>query len=115
MIMKKLFALLALLLCSLPARADDIWRCCNMTSKLNISSSATVIKPASCNLIAISVTAAASTAGSANDSATTGGVAASNLMFTIPATVGVYYVPMPFLNGLVITPGSGQVISVSYQ
>jgi len=81
---------------------------------LNITA-VTVVKPANGNLVTIAVTTAGSAPGSVNDTATTGGVAASNLIATIPNTVGIYYIPFTFLNGLVITPGTAQVISVCYQ
>ena len=81
---------------------------------LNITAT-TVVKPANGNLITITVTTAGSAPGSINDTTTTGGVAASNLIATIPNTVGIYYIPFTFLNGLVVTPGTAQVISVCYQ
>ena len=86
-----------------------------MQTQLGISGAATLVKPANGNLVTITVTTAGSTTGSVNDSATTGGVAASNLIATIPNTIGIYYIPFTFLNGLVITPGTTQVISVCYQ
>lgn len=122
--MKKLFvgALLAVMGVSLffawTARslAQDInLRCCGLTSKLNIATSAVVVKPAPGATLSVSVTTAGSSAGTASDVTTVAAVAAANLMFSIPNTVGVYYVPFPFLNGLVVTPGSGQVLSISYE
>ena len=86
-----------------------------LQTQLGISGAATLVKPANGNLVTITVTTAGSTTGSVNDSATTGGVAASNLIATIPNTIGIYYIPFTFLNGLVITPGTTQVISVCYQ
>lgn len=54
--------------------------------------------------------------GTASDIDTTGGVAAANLIFNIPAVVGVYNFEggFPFYNGLVIVPGASQVISVAF-
>ena len=83
-------------------------------TQLNITA-VTVVKPANGNLITITVTTAGSAPGSINDTTTVGGVAASNLIATIPNTVGIYYIPFTFLNGLVVTPGTAQVISVCYQ
>ena len=97
--------------CSAQAQAPTT----RLQTQLGISGSAVVIKPANGNLVTITVTTAGSTTGSVNDSATTGGVAASNLIATIPNTIGIYYIPFTFLNGLVITPGTTQVISVCYQ
>ncbi len=62
----------------------------------------------------VSVTVAGTTTGSVNDTATTGGVAAANEIFSIPNTVGNYQIAFPFFTGLVITPGTGQTVSVSY-
>lgn len=82
-------------------------------SELNISSQ-TVVKTGTGRIIKLNVTTAGTTAGSVNDCATTGAVAAANLIFTIPNTVGVYVLDFPTLVGLVITPGSGQVVSISF-
>ena len=83
------------------------------TTKLNITT-ATVIKAAPGVMIAFTVNVIGS-AGTINDTTTTGGVAAANQMAPIPAVLGVYYITMPFLNGLVVSPGASQVVSVSYQ
>jgi hypothetical protein len=65
-------------------------------------------------LVRISVTTAGSAAGSAFDSATTGGAGAATLIASIPNVVGVIYIDWPCLAGIVITTGTGQVLSVSY-
>lgn len=67
-------------------------------------------------LFSIAVTTAGA-AGAVYDSPTTAAVAAANLMFAIPAVVGVYNFEggFPFNQGLVVTPGAGQVVSVSYR
>lgn len=62
----------------------------------------------------VSVTTAGTTAGSVNDAATVAAAAAGNLIAAIPNTVGVFLVDFPLLAGLVIVPGTGQVVSVSY-
>lgn len=83
------------------------------TSVLNITA-ATVVKAAPGTLWTITVTTAGSAAGSAHDVLTTGGAAAGNLIFDIPNTVGVYTLYWPCKTGIVITPGTGQVLSVAY-
>lgn len=83
-------------------------------SALNIST-ATVVKASSGRLVRIDVITAGSTAGTANDTTTTGGAAASNEIFAIPNTIGSYYLDWPVANGIVIIPGTAQVVSVSYQ
>jgi hypothetical protein len=113
--MKKILAgLLFVCLCALPVKAQDYARG-TVQSSLGLNGAAVVVKPAIGMLVTVTVTTAGSTTGSANDAATTGAVAAGNLIATIPNTVGVYYIPFPFLNGLVITPGTSQVISVAFQ
>lgn len=85
-----------------------------VTSSLNISTS-TVIKPANGCLVSVNVTTAGSQ-GAIYDVATTGGTAAANEIAIIPATVGTYYYQcFPFFTGLVVAPGSSQVVSISYR
>jgi hypothetical protein len=81
---------------------------------VNNITTATVIKASAGRLIKISVNVAGSAAGSASDSATVAGVAAGNLVAVIPNTVGVYSLSWPCKNGIVVTPGTGQTISVAY-
>lgn len=85
----------------------------SITSKLNITT-ATVVKPAAGMLVCFTVTVAGA-AGTINDVTTTGGVAAANVIAAIPAVIGYYCGQFPFLSGLVVSPGSAQVVSVSYQ
>lgn len=81
-------------------------------SRLNITA-ATVVKPASGRICKVCVNVAGA-AGTINDVATTGGAAAGNLVFAIPAVVGVYELNFPCLSGIVVVPGAAQVVSVSY-
>jgi hypothetical protein len=114
MTMKKiLIAALLLLTSALPSLADGECPRGLCTTRLNITT-ATVIKAAPGTMIAFTVNVAGA-AGTINDTTTTGGVAAGNQMAPIPAVVGVYYIPMPFLNGLVVAPGAAQVVSITYQ
>lgn len=85
----------------------------SITSKLNITT-ATVVKAASGELVCFNVTVAGA-AGTINDVTTTGAAAAANVIAAIPAVVGSYCGRFPFLSGLVVAPGSAQVVSVSYQ
>jgi len=62
----------------------------------------------------VHVLVAGSTTGTVNDCLTTAAAAAANLIFTIPNTVGVYVVDFPCLQGIVIVPGTGQTVAVSY-
>lgn len=83
------------------------------SSALNLTA-ATLVKAGAGRLIRISVTVAGTAAGSANDAATTAGAAATNQLASIPNAVGVIYLDFPVTNGIVVTPGTGQSLSVSY-
>ena len=111
--MRRFLLTAAFMICACAAQAGEIFRDQAPQSALNITA-ATVIKPVSGMLVAFSVVVAG-VAGTINDTTTTGGAAASNVMATTPAVVGAYYFPMQFKNGLVVTPGAGQTIAVSYQ
>lgn len=77
-------------------------------------SATTVIKAKPGTVVSINVITAGSTAGSLNDCATTGAVAAGNKFFTVPAVVGPNPVNWNVSAGCVYTPGTGQVIAISY-
>ena len=85
-------------------------------SALNISA-ASVVKATAGRLVRVSVIVLGSTAGSCNDSATTGGAAQANQILAIPASApvgSVYYLDFPTSNGIVCTPGASGVLAVSY-
>jgi len=83
-------------------------------SVLNITA-ATVVKANPGTLFTVSVTTPGTAAGSVHDCATTGAATAANLVFGIPfAAAGVYTLTWPCLTGITITPGAGQVLSVSF-
>jgi hypothetical protein len=79
---------------------------------LNITAQ-TVVKTGAGRVIRFVVNVAGA-AGTISDVATTGGVAAANLIATIPATVGIYELDWPVANGIVVTPGAAQVLSLAY-
>ena len=83
------------------------------SSSLNITA-ATVVKASAGTIANVVVVVAGSAAGSVNDAATTGAAAAANKIFSVPNTAGVYVLDFPFANGLVITPGTGQTLAVSF-
>ena len=60
------------------------------------------------------VTTAGSTSGFCYDSATVGGASSSNLIGTISNTVGNQLIDAPCATGMVIVPGTGMVLSVSF-
>lgn len=65
-------------------------------------------------LVSFSVTVAGSAAGTINNAAATSLSAAANALAAVPTTIGVYQVGAHFTNGLVISPGTGQSINVTY-
>jgi hypothetical protein len=86
-------------------------RLAGTNSNLDITA-ATVVKNNAGWLARIIVTVAGSTAGTAYDANSS--TATTGKIFVIPNTLGITDVQFPFATGLVITPGTGQTISVSY-
>lgn len=65
-------------------------------------------------LVSISVIVAGTTNGTVNNAQSTGGVTAANALCAIPNTIGVYQCGCAFTAGLVVTPGTGQSVNVTY-
>ena len=82
-------------------------------SALNLTA-ATVVKATPGRLARVAVIVAGSAAGTLNDITLTASVAAANQFGVIPNTVGVYTFDWPCANGIVVVPGTGQTVSVSY-
>lgn len=80
---------------------------------LNITA-ATVVKASRGQLYQISVLVAGSAVGGAYDLAVTSGAGIANQLFVIPNTVGIYKINMPANTGILIVPGTGQTVAVSY-
>ena len=83
-----------------------------LSTSLNLTS-ATVIKASPGRLVRINVIVAGA-AGTANDCTTTGAAASANEIAVIPAAVGPILLDWPCLAGIVVAPGAGQTIAVSY-
>lgn len=75
-------------------------------------STATVVKPAAGRLATVSIITAGSTAGTIYDAAALGST--SKPIATVPNVVGVYSAPIPVSYGILVVPGTGQVITVGY-
>ena len=82
-------------------------------TSLGIAAS-TVVKTAPGVVITVAITTAGTTAGAVYDTATTSGNIAANLVASLPNTVGLYQIGFPCVTGILIVPGSGQVVSVAY-
>ena len=75
---------------------------------------ATVIYVGNGYLVNFSVVVAGTTAGTISNTGAVSTVAAANALCAIPATVGVIKLGQVFSTGLVVTPGTGQSVNVTY-
>ena len=73
---------------------------------------ATLVKASAGRVCTVSVVTAGSAAGRVYDA--TNASLTANPVFTIPTTVGSYVVNIPTLFGIVVAPGTGQTITVSF-
>lgn len=74
--------------------------------------SATLVKLGASRVATVSVTVAGSATGRIYD--TNAASSTTNPIYVIPNTVGVTFVNMPVGIGLVVAPGTGQSVTVSY-
>lgn len=74
---------------------------------------ATLVASGSGYLVNVAILVAGA-AGNVYDAASTGAAGASNLLYPTVATVGFTPVGMRFTDGLVVTPGGGQTVVVTY-
>jgi hypothetical protein len=82
------------------------------TSTLEAINAATVVRMGPGRLAVVSVTTAGSAVGTAYDDVTI--TSPKRALYVIPNTVGVIFVNLPCDYGLVVVPGTGQVVTVSY-
>ena len=80
-------------------------------SKCNLSA-ATVVKSTSGRLATVSILSGGSAVGYIYDSNSTSNT--SLPLYAIPTTVGLAFVNLPFTNGLLVAPGTGQTVTVGY-
>lgn len=73
---------------------------------------ATVVMSGQGRIARVSVVVAGSAAGAIYDASATGTTA--NRLWTIPNTVGVTEINLPVNNGIVVAPGTGQTVAISY-
>ena len=75
----------------------------------------TLVVASAGTLLGYSVTVAGTAAGTINNATTTGTTTAANALVAIPAVVGVAAgINVAFSQGLVIVPGAGQSVNVTY-
>lgn len=98
---------------SLPIKSNTVITGNGANSRLNITAS-TVVKAVAGRIAKVTVVTAGTGEGTINDAATVGAAAVANQVFEVPTTVGTYSVDFPVSNGIVVVPGPGQVLAVSY-
>lgn len=75
---------------------------------------ATVIKATAGRICKVSVIVAGSAVGTVNNCATTGAAAVANQVGTTPTALGTTDFQMVCSTGIVVVPGTGQTLAVSY-
>jgi hypothetical protein len=80
---------------------------------LNITAN-TVIKASNGNIATVSVVVAGTAAGSIHDAATVAAAVTANQVAALPATAGPLAINFPVTSGIVVKPGTGQTIAVSW-
>jgi hypothetical protein len=83
------------------------------SATLNITAP-TVVKASPGRISKVAVIVAGSATGTVNDCLTTGAAAVANQVGVIPTTVGSSTFDWPCAVGIVIVPGTGQTLSVSF-
>jgi hypothetical protein len=74
----------------------------------------TLITPNKCYLVNVSVVVAGSAVGKIYNTNVSGTGTATNLLATIPNTLGVYSLGLVCSSGIYIEPGTGQSLNVTY-
>jgi len=80
---------------------------------LNITT-ATVVKAAPGQVFTATVVVAGSSPGTINDCLTTGAAAAANQIATLPNAVNSQQLNFSCLVGIVVVPGTGQTVALSF-
>jgi len=88
----------------------------NLAGKLNSYeiSSSTYLETTLGWVAKVSVIVAGSATGTIYDASSVSGAVTGKRLAIIPNTVGIYTINMPVNNGIVVTPGSGMIVAVSY-
>jgi hypothetical protein len=84
----------------------------NGTKTAQNVTAATLVKTGFGRVVTVSVIVAGSGAGSIYDTNVSSSTA--NVIYTIPNTVGITSVNLPVSNGIVVAPGTGQTVAISY-
>ena len=81
------------------------------TQNLPLIAAATLVKPSAGRVCTVSVTTAGSVGAIYDANVAT---ATTRQIYVIPAAVGLYVVNLPTTYGIVVAPGSSQVLTVSF-
>jgi hypothetical protein len=82
-------------------------------SKINITTD-TLVQAGKGRIVKVIIVVAGTTAGSIHDAKTVAAAGASNRLLPIPNTLGLTDVGFPVNDGIVIKPGTGQTVAISY-
>lgn len=74
--------------------------------------STVLVKSGQGRIARVSVVTAGSSTGSIYDA--NSATATTDKVWTIPTTIGITEINLPVNNGIVVAPGSGQVVAISY-
>lgn len=88
-------------------------RICGSTTTASTSSSIVVVTGAG-RLINVSVTGAGTTPGAIHNATAVAAVTTANQLAAVGNTIGVAPMNLMFTAGLVIVPGAGQTLNVTY-
>ena len=91
--------------------AAQVYLTINGSSSRTAITTSTLVKTGAGRIANVSVIVGGA-AGAVYDANAVG--ATSGQIGTIPTTIGIYVWNIPFGTGLVVTPGAGQTVSVSY-
>lgn len=79
-----------------------------------LATTSTLVTSGPGRAVRVSVTVAGSATGTLNDASSVGSAAAGNAIYAIPNTAGVHELGLYYTNGLVIVPGTGQSVNVTW-
>lgn len=80
-------------------------------TKASISTT-TVVSTSAGRFVTLSIVTGGTTTGTVYDANTT--TDTSRALYTIPTTIGRVIMNVPVVNGIVVVPGTGQVVTVTY-
>lgn len=93
--------------------SDGIFVRQGQSSLLNITA-ASVVKPQPGRMVRFQVLVAGTTPGAAYDSTSLAGNTVANQVGVAPNTTGSYLIDHPCVAGLVVIPGAGQTLAVTF-